>query len=268
MAERLPPDIADALRDRQRRIPFGEPLYYFTEIGSTNDVAAALAERGAPEGTTVLASAQTAGRGRLGREWYSPPDAGLYVSVICRNQTTAPFLTLAGGVAVSDGIRAATGLAVEIKWPNDVVAPTGASPPRRRKIAGVLAEAASDAEGMPYVVLGFGINLRPAEYPATIADRASSLETELGRAVDPGLVLASILDAFAIHFRALSAGHTRELLTRWRELAPSALGSPVECETVGGRSSGITAGIAEDGALLVLIGDRTERVSAGEIVWK
>jgi BirA family biotin operon repressor/biotin-[acetyl-CoA-carboxylase] ligase len=267
MPDAVPSEIAYALGARQRPGPFGEPLHYFSEVGSTNDVAAALAENGAPEGTTVLASSQTAGRGRLGREWYSPPDAGLYVSVVFRNQNAAPFLTLAGGVAVADGIRSATGLPVEIKWPNDVVVP-GRPPARRRKVAGVLAEAASAAGGFQYVVLGFGINLRPAAYPATIAQGVTSLETELGRPVSPGELLGAILDVLAIHCEALSAGNSRQLVGRWRELAPSASGAQVECETAGGRGRGVTAGVADDGALLVRIGDRTERVIAGEVLWK
>src|SRR6185436_8017573 len=104
-----------------RRGSFGQPAVFFHETGSTNDIAAAMAEQGAPQGAMAVAFAQTAGRGRLGRVWFSPPGAGLYVSVVCRDATVAPLLTLAGGVAVADGIRAATGLPVEIKWPNDVV---------------------------------------------------------------------------------------------------------------------------------------------------
>ena len=267
MPETLPADLARALAAPERMAPFGHPVHYFSETGSTNDVAARLAEAGAPEGTTVIASAQTSGRGRLGRVWYSPPDAGLYVSLICRALAAAPFLTLAGGVAVADGIRASTGLPVEIKWPNDVVVPDARGSARRRKLAGVLAEASSDARGLHYVVLGFGVNLRASAYPPAIAGRASSLETELGRPVDAALLLAGILGTLARHFRALAAGSRRELLARWRELAPSALGASVVCETADGRQRGVTAGIGDDGALLVRVGERTERVIAGEIVW-
>src|SRR5207302_8590592 len=157
MSEALPPDMAAALRaTAHRRAPFGDPHYYFTETGSTNDVAAMLAERGAPEGATVIASAQSAGRGRFGREWFSPAGAGLYFSVVCRDAKAAPFLTLAGGIAVADGIRAATGLPVQIKWPNDVIVP-GRSLATRRKLAGVLAEASSTVHGLQHVILGFGI---------------------------------------------------------------------------------------------------------------
>jgi BirA family biotin operon repressor/biotin-[acetyl-CoA-carboxylase] ligase len=268
MSESPPQDIAHALLARDRSTPFGYPIHYFTEVGSTNDVAASLAERGAPQGTTVLASAQTAGRGRRGRIWYSPPEAGLYLSVICRNETATPYLTLAGGVAAADGIRMTTGLPVELKWPNDLVVPGAKGSSRRRKIGGILAEAACDACGIGYVVLGFGINLRPTAYPPALADRASSIETECGRVVDSGHLLARILDLLGLHFCALSAGQSSQLITRWRELAPSALGSLVECDTATGRNAGVTAGIADDGALLVRFGDRTERVIAGEIEWK
>src|SRR5690349_10431788 len=122
MSDPLPEDVAHALAlTASRRGSFGDPLYFLSETPSTNDVAATLAERGAPEGATVFAAAQTAGRGRFGRAWFSPPGAGLYVSVVCRNEAAAPFVTLAGGVAVAEGVRAATGLPVQIKWPNDVV---------------------------------------------------------------------------------------------------------------------------------------------------
>src|SRR5688572_17809256 len=140
MSEPLPEEIRAALAaGAARRGPFGDPVVFLTETPSTNDVAMAMAEQGAPEGTMVMALTQTAGRGRLGREWVSPPGAGLYLSIICRNAAIAPILTLAGGVAVALGIRRATGLPVLIKWPNDIVIPDTAAPGRRRKLAGILA---------------------------------------------------------------------------------------------------------------------------------
>ena len=101
MSEAVPADIVEALKaTAARRGPFGASVDYFAELGSTNDVAAGHAERGAPEGFTVVASAQTAGRGRLGREWYSPGDAGLYVSWICRDVRAAPLITIAAAATL------------------------------------------------------------------------------------------------------------------------------------------------------------------------
>jgi len=269
MPDPLPPDVADAMRRLgERRGHLGDPLYYFQETGSTNDVAAGYAERGARQGTTVVAAAQTSGRGRLGRSWYSPPGAGLYVSIVIRSSAATPYLTLAGGVAVAEGIRAATGLPLEIKWPNDVVTPGSSGPSRRRKIAGILAEASSSAEGVQYVILGIGINISPASYPPDLADRASSIESELGRPVEAAVVLAEVLAALSSELDALDRGDPSAVLAQWRRLAPSAVGTTVECDTPRGRATGIAAGIADDGALLVRIGNQVERVISGEVVWK
>jgi BirA family transcriptional regulator, biotin operon repressor / biotin---[acetyl-CoA-carboxylase] ligase len=267
MADALPADFAEALsRSVERRGPFGAGIVYLRETPSTNDAAAALAQAGAQEGTIVLASTQTAGRGRLGRRWFSPSGAGLYMSIVCRARATASFLTLAGGVAAADGITKATALPVEIKWPNDVVC-RAAGGDRPRKLAGVLAEGSSGPDGLEYVVVGIGINLRAASYPPELADCATAIETELGRPVDRGAVLSEVLSAFAYHVTHVAAHGPARLLGRWRELAPSAMGTRVECDVGGLRESGVAAGIAEDGALLVRIGSRLERVISGEVFW-
>ncbi len=267
MSEPLPEEFSQAIAARRARLgAFAGEIHYYPETGSTNDVAATLAERGAPEGTVVVASAQTAGRGRFGRTWFSPPGAGLYVSVVCRNPAAAPLLTLAGGVAVADGIRAATGLPVQIKWPNDVIVHSG-SPPRRRKLAGILAEASSGGDGLHHVILGFGINLRPAAYPPALASTATSIETELGRAPDAGAVLAETLAALAGRVGELAAARPAPLLQRWRALAPTAVGTPVAWDAPGGPLGGIAVGLADDGALLVNVGDRVERIISGEVRW-
>ena len=236
-----------------RRGCLGDPLYYFRETGSTNDVAAGYAERGARQGTTVVAAAQTSGRGRLGRSWYSPPGAGLYVSIVICSIAATPFLTLAGGVAVADGIRAATGLPLEIKWPNDVVTP------------GSSGRAAAQDRGHPRRGILVG-RRRPVRHPRhrhqhqpgglSAGTRGPRLvdRIELGRAVDSAAVLAEVLAAFT-ELDSSSAA-IAPLLTRWRALAPSAVGTTVECDTPRGRATGVAAGIADDGALLVRSGIR------------
>jgi BirA family biotin operon repressor/biotin-[acetyl-CoA-carboxylase] ligase len=269
MFEPLPPEFAAALRaSAGRRRRMGEPALYVNEVPSTNDAAAMLAERGATQGTTVIASAQTAGRGRFGRTWFSPPGAGLYVSVVLRDPHVAPMLTLAGGVSVAEGIRTGTGLPVEIKWPNDIVVNAGQSRARRLKLAGILAEASTGSEGVQHVILGFGINVRPAAYPPELSGVATSIETELGRPADAACVLAETLAALNAQVERLMAGDTDAILNRWRALAPSAVGAPVEWGPPAGRKWGTTAGIAPDGALLVQAGSATERILSGEVTWR
>jgi BirA family biotin operon repressor/biotin-[acetyl-CoA-carboxylase] ligase len=267
MAEHLPSEMASALdRSAGRRGLFGARVHYFAETGSTNDIAAALAENGAVQGTTVVASAQTAGRGRFGRTWFSPPGAGLYVSVILRDRRVAPLLTLAGGVAVAEGIQAATGLFVEIKWPNDIVVPAGMG--RRRKLAGILAEGSSGPEGLQYVVLGIGINIKPAAYPGEIGDRATSLESELGREVDAGVVLAECLAGLSVQVDRLARGESSLVLESWGRLSPTARGSVVEWDGANGPVVARTAGIDASGALLVHHGAGTERIVSGTVRWR
>jgi BirA family transcriptional regulator, biotin operon repressor / biotin---[acetyl-CoA-carboxylase] ligase len=267
MSDPVPEDVSRALSTTaHRRGTFGTPLYYFLEAGSTNDIAASLAEQGAAQGTTVLAGSQTAGRGRFSRIWFSPPGAGLYVSVICRHSRAAPLLTLAGGVAVADGIRNATGLPVQIKWPNDVVVEPDRGP--RRKLAGILAEATSTPEGLQYVILGFGINLRSAAYPPELTDRVTSIEVELGRVVDANVVLAETLAVLAERCAQLERGDSAQVLSRWRELSPSCRGAAIEWDTASGPVSGIAAGIDDDGALRVRVGQQIERIISGEVRWK
>jgi BirA family transcriptional regulator, biotin operon repressor / biotin---[acetyl-CoA-carboxylase] ligase len=269
MSDPLPQDLASALQESaERRGDFGGTTYYFAETGSTNDVAAALAEHGAASGTMVVASAQTAGRGRLGRHWHSPPDAGLYVSLVIRAERAAPLLTLAGGVAVARGVIQATALPVHIKWPNDIVVPDTARPSRSRKLAGILAEASSGPAGVLDVILGFGVNLRSANFPPELRDRATSLEAELGRDVDGWTILVETLVELNTLIVQLESGSTARVLDEWRALAPASRGSLVEVATPAGQVEGIAAGIDDTGALLVRVGERTERVIAGEVVWK
>jgi len=176
---------------------FAADVSWYSEIGSTNDVALLMAQRGAPDGTVVGADLQTAGRGRQGRAWSSPPGSGLYVSMIVRPPAViAPLLTIAAGVSVVEGIREATGLSMDLKWPNDVYA-------GGRKVAGILAESGLSDARLTHVVLGIGINVNHANYPPEVATRATSIERELGRTVDRGLVLASCLSALTVRYRQL-----------------------------------------------------------------
>ncbi len=277
-AEALPDDLAAALaaaRDELRHI--GSPLIYLPSTASTNDVAARLAEAGAADGTTVVADTQTSGRGRLGRTWYSPAGAGLYVSVIIRlgaaghlwpagdvrhaGQVPPPSrLTLLAGVALAEAVRVTTGLPADIKWPNDLVF-------SGKKLAGILAEGTLQQGVIDSIVLGVGINVRAVSYPPEIAHRASSLETELGRPVDRGLLLATLLVNLGRARHALLEGAVAGWLARWRALSPSAAGAPVEWRAPDGARRGRTAGLDDDGALLVASDRGVERVSSGEVLW-
>ena len=253
----LPEELQSALARAAGRLgPFARTILWYPEVGSTNDVANALAERGADEGVVVIADHQTAGRGRLGRTWASPPGAGLYVSAVLRpSPRAAGLLTIAAGVAVAQAVSTATGLDVQLKWPNDVHV-------GGRKVAGIL------AEGAPrHVVLGMGINVLPSAYPPEVARLATSLEAELGRHVDRGLLLAECLAALAERYRELNQNGARSVVDAWRTRASSMLGRRVEWDASGRSRVGLTENIDEDGALVVRSGSGLVRIRSGEVRW-
>ena len=266
--------------------PFARHSQYYRCITSTNDVAARLADAGAAEGTWVVADEQTAGRGRRGRTWVSPPGAGLYLSVIFRPSSGAcvgacgcgrddritSLLTLMAGVAAAQGVRAATGLAPGLKWPNDlVIEPPGERSgfSRFRKLAGILAEGSASGGELQSVVIGIGINLTSAAYPPDVEARATSIEGELGRPVDRAAVLVEVLAALAAWRRALNDGRQRELLDTWRTLGPSSRGRRIRWMRTPDRAiAGITQGIDDTGALLVKTDAGVERIIAGDVQWE
>jgi len=269
-----PPAIADAWARAGARLgAFAQRLHCYGTVTSTNDLAMRLAAAGAAEGTTLVAEAQTAGRGRRGREWFSPAGAGLYLSVILRpaaSSVSSPAevtqrLTLAAGVATVEGVRTSSGLQVELKWPNDLVF-------ERRKVAGILAEVSSPPgtgrDAHEAVILGVGVNVGASAYPPEVAATATSLERELGRPVDRALVLVETVSALASRYEDLRSGRVDAILSAWRRYAPALPGSAIEWDGPDGPQYGHAIDIAEDGALMARQGDDVTRLVAGEVRWR
>jgi BirA family biotin operon repressor/biotin-[acetyl-CoA-carboxylase] ligase len=271
----LPAHIADALgRATPQLDGLGRDLHYFTEVGSTNDVAARLAADGAPEGTVVLAASQTAGRGRRGRSWHSPPGAGIYISLVLRpvtqsaGQGDGSLITLMAGGAAAEAVERAAGVVAALKWPNDlVVERRGPSGSERRKLAGILAEGSAVGGAISSVVLGIGINVRPSAHAPELAGIVTSLETERGGPVDEGAVVAELLMALARGRRDLLDGATHRVLERWRRYGASMLKRRVTFAGSEGPVDGIAEDIDDTGALIVATGRGQVRIVAGEVQW-
>lgn len=262
MSGSSPVSLQARLREAAPRLgPFAGRVHHRPRVASTNDVAAMLADQGAPHGTVVVAEEQTAGRGRHGNRWSSPPGAGLYLSVLLRTDSP-PVLTLAAGVAVAEALAGSAGLDASLEWPNDVVVEAAG---RRRKVAGILAEASTVGDRVDRVVVGIGINLRDGAWPPEVATRAGSVEGLTGRPVDPGLLLVEVLAALAASCHELEAGRVSALLGRWEALAPSSRGAAVEWSEGPRRRRGVTEGVDGQGALIVRVGGRRERLSGGEV---
>jgi BirA family biotin operon repressor/biotin-[acetyl-CoA-carboxylase] ligase len=271
----LPADYSDALAAIQPRLRhLASSVLYYPVTHSTNDVASMLASTGAPEGAVIIADTQTAGRGRLGRRWFSPADSGLYVSVILRpdrssggHERATSIVTLAAGVAVAEAIEAASRNRPVIKWPNDVQI-------NGRKVAGILAEgivanrAAAGGARVAQVVLGCGINVNRASYPPELEAGATSLEAEAGESVHRATVFAETMRALDARYDDLLAGRFDAILDAWRERAPARHGSRVRWETTTGPRWGITEDVDDGGALLVRTESGLERLVAGEVHWE
>jgi BirA family biotin operon repressor/biotin-[acetyl-CoA-carboxylase] ligase len=229
---------------------------------STNDHLKQRARAGAVEWTVVLADAQTAGRGRQGRRWSSPP-GNLYLSVLLRPAPPSArwsVLPLVAGLAVAEGL-AAEGLEASLKWPNDVMV-------SGRKVGGILAEATSGGEGLESVVLGVGVNVavRPPDLPPEVASAVTCVAEELARAVDRTSVAAAVLARLTVWYHALAREGPQVVQAAWRARAVPWWGRAVEAQSGGRRVRGIARDVDEGGALILELEDGTRAVlHSGEV---
>jgi BirA family biotin operon repressor/biotin-[acetyl-CoA-carboxylase] ligase len=228
----------------------------FDSLPSTNLEAAKRAHDGAAEGLFIIASEQTAGRGRLGREWLSPRGAGIYCSTLLRpkfDQRLWPLITLMTAIAVHDTLRDACGLETDIKWPNDLVHD-------EKKLCGILAEIVETPEGRA-VVVGMGINLTNDSFPSELASTATSVSAATNTQPDLEKTLRKLQNNFARWYGKLNqpAG-AAVIVAAWSERSSFAEGKEVQITDADEEFSGTTRGLAADGALRVETGTGDIRI--------
>ncbi len=245
---------AAAVRAHLTTHTIGRTLHLLEETMSTNATALALAQAGAEHGTVIAAETQTAGRGRLGRRWFSPGGENLYCSVILTEIPASPrwlsWLPLISAVAVASAVRMSSGLAAVLKWPNDVLL-------NDRKVGGVLCERSGlSAKGgvVPggVVIVGIGLNVNTlrAAFPEDLRDLATSLAIEAGRRFDRAALLASLLNALEARCD-LYADRASEVEDEYRSLCAT-VGRRVRVELAGGeRLEGRATAVLEDGTLRI-----------------
>lgn len=234
----------------------------FDSLPSTNLEASRRAVEGAPEGLCVVAGEQTAGRGRLLRQWVSPKGAGLYFSIILRpgfEQSAWPLLTLMAAVAVHDTLLDSCALQTDIKWPNDILA-------NNKKLCGILAETVETSLGRA-VVVGIGINLTKNSFPTEIGEIATSVEVAAEQKPELELVLAALVSSLGSYYQTLQLPNGAEdILCEW--CARSSYSQDRRVRVIDENESfvGTTRGLERDGALRVETDDGEIRiVRAGDV---
>ncbi len=233
----------------------------FGEVGSTQDEATRMAIDGATEGTVIVAREQTAGRGRFERRWESP-EGGLYMSLILRpTAEVAKLLSLAGALAVLDGIADETRLSPVIRWPNDIVLDG-------KKVGGVIAQANFSGESLSFAVVGIGVNCNfPANSLGELAGTSTTLKDVLRKNVSVVSLRMRALEAFGRSYELLAEHQDHEVARRVRAVL-STVGKRVTYETVRGRSGvGIAEEMTEDGSLTVVGGNHTYHLRPETIKW-
>jgi BirA family biotin operon repressor/biotin-[acetyl-CoA-carboxylase] ligase len=230
-------------------------------IDSTNLEAMRQAKAGAPEGLCVVAREQTKGRGRLDRSWQSPPDAGLYMSLVLRPQFAMnawPLITLMAALAVYDSLMKTCQLRADIKWPNDLCV-------NDRKLCGILAETVETSTGAAAVV-GIGINLTSEILPL-VPSEATSVESVTGERPDGEIILDELLKSIAERYELLnSAPGCEHTIREWCAHSSYAMGRRVRVTLSDEIFEGTTRGLESDGALRVeTAAGRMRIVRAGDV---
>jgi BirA family biotin operon repressor/biotin-[acetyl-CoA-carboxylase] ligase len=237
------------------------PIHHFETLASTNDLAKQLGATGAREGTLVVAETQSKGRGRLDRQWDSPPGVGLYASLLLRPPLPPmdlPQITLMVAVAVVRALRRVTGLAPGIKWPNDLML-------SGKKLGGILTEMETESERIRHLVVGLGLNVNNREFPPELKATATSLSLATGGTFSRLSILKAWLEELETLYEQFLAGDFVAILEEWKSSTVT-LGKMVAVRQGAAEIRGQALDVAPDGALLILTGaGEIVRVTSGEI---
>ncbi len=252
----------DKLQEGLNTKRFGKSIFFTRQVDSTNQWAKQLAKLGAEEGAVTIAETQTHGYGRLDREWVSPP-GGLWFSVILRPKLQVgriSELVFVAGLAVAGALSESYDLAVKTKWPNDVLID-------RRKVCGILTEMNTIGETANYAIVGIGVNANfdVSVFPENIAERATSLQSELGKKVKLENLLRTILERFENYYDLSVKYGYAQIIGEWKKSA-SFLNRLVEVRTQDERLVGSALDVDEEGALILRLEDgATRRVFVGDV---
>jgi len=238
----------------------GQNVLYYPSVTSTNDIARQQALLKAAEGTAVIADRQTAGKGRLKREWVTPQGNIAATIILYPARKNLHFLTMLASLAVLYSIEKTTGLKCRLKWPNDVLI-------NNRKVCGILLESQASTDSVEYAIAGIGINvnMKLADHPE-IASIATSLADEAGREVSRTTLLQNLFVEMEKLYLRLQSGES--LLPEWRDHLAT-LGKQIHVRAGDEVFAGIAESVADDGSLMLRCPDgRLLKFTAGDVSLK
>jgi BirA family transcriptional regulator, biotin operon repressor / biotin---[acetyl-CoA-carboxylase] ligase len=251
---------AEALKKGLRTRQFGQKIYTFDTIDSTNNCARALAGCWADEGTVIIAEQQTAGRGRLGRPWVANANENLTFSIILRPTIPADtinLLPLAVAVAVAEAVEKESGLKLECKWPNDLIF-------ENRKVARILLEGSFTRNVIDWIVIGIGINVNQTQFPGDLADKASSLKLSAGRDIDRSSLFHRLLESLERCYKAGTKSGFESILPEWISRT-TMIDRQISVMENGTLFSGTVKGLSRDGGLILRSNGLERTLFAGDV---
>lgn len=257
------PDILsyEELKEQLNTKYIGRKILYLEEATSTNDVAREYAERGEPEGFSVIAEVQTKGRGRMGRKWITPGNDSIAVTMLLRPQISpwmAPSITPVLAVSIVEALRETTGLEAGIKWPNDIVL-------NRKKLCGILTEMNAEVDMVKHIIIGMGLNVNQESFPEEIEGVATSLREYSGRNHDRRTILSGILNRFEVNYEAFKREGIKPFIGALKKYSVL-IGSIVTVATLNEEYEAEAVDIDSDGSLIVSLADGSrKRIISGDV---
>ncbi|MGN0398364.1 MAG: biotin--[acetyl-CoA-carboxylase] ligase [Candidatus Fimimorpha sp.] len=225
----------------------GRNIVYYDSIDSTNNEAKRLGKEGALHGTLVIAQQQTAGRGRLGRNWDSPKEQAIYMTLLIRpniSPQNASKVTLIAALAAAKGIREVAGMPPQIKWPNDIVI-------HGKKLCGILTEMNMESENKFFLVVGIGINCNRKDFPEGLKQTATSLYLETKKEQSREQLIAAVMYAFEQYYSVFIQTENLSNLKQQYECQLVNYNRDVRVLSPDHEYIGTSRGINEEGELLV-----------------
>jgi len=238
----------------------GKKVYYFDAVSSTMNIASELALKDAPEGTLIITESQTKGRGRLGREWFSPKYKGIYLSLILRPKvlpSQAAIFTLLTAVSVCEAVKEAVGLDVQIKWPNDLLI-------HNKKLGGILTELNAETDEVRFIIIGIGLNVNNDK--KDLPGGATSLREQKNQNINRIELLRELLRRIEENYLVSQKKGASSIIKKWRDHNLT-LGRRVKIVSHREHIEGEALDIDTDGGLLLRKDSGlTQKVTAGDVM--